>query len=113
METLLYFAVFAGLFFLVTRFGCGANIMGHGGHSYRGEDGARDGGYPPMGTARDRYRPRLRDKRPDGWFEVVGLSRQSTTSVQQSTVMPLKLIRSAIPSAKGSTRRESMEHHHG
>jgi YHS domain-containing protein len=30
METLLYFAFWAGLIFLMMRFGCGAHIMGHG-----------------------------------------------------------------------------------
>ncbi|MDA1098589.1 MAG: YHS domain-containing protein [Proteobacteria bacterium] len=30
MGTLLYFAMWAGLIFLMMRFGCGAHIMGHG-----------------------------------------------------------------------------------
>ena len=30
MEPLLWFAVWAGLIFLMMRFGCGAHIMGHG-----------------------------------------------------------------------------------
>ena len=30
MEALLYFALWAGVFFLMMRFGCGAHIMGHG-----------------------------------------------------------------------------------
>lgn len=30
METLLYFAFWAGLIFLMMRFGCGAHVMGHG-----------------------------------------------------------------------------------
>ncbi len=30
MEALLYFAFWAGLIFLMMRFGCGAHIMGHG-----------------------------------------------------------------------------------
>ena len=30
MEALLYFALWAGLIFLMMRFGCGAHIMGHG-----------------------------------------------------------------------------------
>ena len=29
LENVLYFLVFAGLFFLMMRFGCGAHIMGH------------------------------------------------------------------------------------
>jgi hypothetical protein len=30
MEALLYFAVWAGLFFLTMRYGCGSHVMGHG-----------------------------------------------------------------------------------
>ena len=30
MEALLYFAFWAGLIFLMMRFGCGAHVMGHG-----------------------------------------------------------------------------------
>ncbi len=30
MEALLYFALWAGIIFLMMRFGCGAHIMGHG-----------------------------------------------------------------------------------
>ena len=30
MEALVYFAVWAGLIFLMMRFGCGAHVMGHG-----------------------------------------------------------------------------------
>lgn len=38
MEALLYFALWAGLIFLMMRFGCGAHIMGHG----HGRDTAAD-----------------------------------------------------------------------
>ena len=30
MEALLYFAIWAGVIFLMMRFGCGAHVMGHG-----------------------------------------------------------------------------------
>ncbi len=30
MEALLWFAIWAGLIFLMMRFGCGAHVMGHG-----------------------------------------------------------------------------------
>jgi len=33
MEALLYFALWAGLIFLMMRFGCGSHVMGHG-HSH-------------------------------------------------------------------------------
>jgi YHS domain-containing protein len=35
MEALLYFAFWAGLIYLMMRFGCGAHVMGHG-HGHRG-----------------------------------------------------------------------------
>ena len=38
METLLYFAFWAALIFLMMRFGCGAHVMGHG-HGKRGANG--------------------------------------------------------------------------
>jgi YHS domain-containing protein len=40
MDALLYFAVWAGLIFLMMRFGCGAHVMGHG---QRHEDQASAG----------------------------------------------------------------------
>lgn len=33
MEALLYFLLWAGLIFLMLRFGCGAHVMGHGGRA--------------------------------------------------------------------------------
>jgi len=52
MESLLYFALFAGLFFLMMRFGCGAHVMHrHGRH----EEHDRLGSVPPVGA--DRWVP--------------------------------------------------------
>jgi YHS domain-containing protein len=40
MEALIYFALWAGLIFLMMRFGCGAHVMGHGqGHGDTPERG--------------------------------------------------------------------------
>lgn len=50
METLLYFALWAGLFFLMMRFGCGSHVMGHG-HG-RHEEHNEPGDAPPVGTGR-------------------------------------------------------------
>lgn len=36
MQTVLYLLFWAALFFVMMRFGCGAHIMGHGGHGHRG-----------------------------------------------------------------------------
>ena len=43
MQTLLWFAFWAGLFFVMMRFGCGAHVMGHGRHGGHGDETARDG----------------------------------------------------------------------
>ena len=42
MDTLLWFAVWAGLFFLMMRFGCGAHVMGHGHGQHDGKDTPSD-----------------------------------------------------------------------
>jgi YHS domain-containing protein len=41
MQTLLYFAFWGGLIFLMMRFGCGAHVMGHGQHGGHGNDSPR------------------------------------------------------------------------
>ncbi|MFZ2100016.1 MAG: YHS domain-containing protein [Oricola sp.] len=48
MEALIYFALWAGLIFLMMRFGCGAHIMGHGHgqHGTRGKDAPRKSDQP-------------------------------------------------------------------
>jgi len=47
MNSLLYFALWAGLIFVMMRFGCGAHVMGHGGHRRRHRHDA-DEQIPPM-----------------------------------------------------------------
>lgn len=46
MEALAYFAIWAGLIFLMMRFGCGAHVMGHGRrrHGAEGDGRTHDGG---------------------------------------------------------------------
>jgi YHS domain-containing protein len=47
MENVLFFLVWAGLFFVMMRFGCGAHIMGHGHHhggAHEDDDKARAAG---------------------------------------------------------------------
>ncbi len=39
MEALVYFIIWAGLFFLLMRFGCGAHVLGHGHGSKAGSQG--------------------------------------------------------------------------
>jgi YHS domain-containing protein len=43
MEALIYFALWAGFIFLMMRFGCGAHVLGHGGHNGHGGDRAESG----------------------------------------------------------------------
>lgn len=38
MQTVLYLLFWAGLFFVMMRFGCGAHIMGHGHHGSHGDE---------------------------------------------------------------------------
>ena len=57
METLIYFAVWAGLIFLMMRFGCGAHIMGHG----RGPTQNKPG---EAGTPEVRWLPPKKDTDP-------------------------------------------------
>lgn len=50
MESLIYFLLFAGLFVVMMRFGCGAHVMGHG-HRHSGSaprDQGASGGETPM-----------------------------------------------------------------
>ena len=44
MDGLLQFLLFAGFFYLMMRFGCGAHMVhgGHGGHGGHGRNGAKD-----------------------------------------------------------------------
>src|SRR3546814_11456035 len=43
MTTILYLLFWAGLFFVMMRFGCGAHVMGHGGHGHGGShEGSED-----------------------------------------------------------------------
>jgi YHS domain-containing protein len=44
MQTLLYFLLWAGLIFLVMRFGCGAHVMGHGHGGPRPQKGGSSAG---------------------------------------------------------------------
>jgi YHS domain-containing protein len=50
MNSLLYFALWAALIFVMMRFGCGSHIMGHGGHRHRHGHGA-GGQLPPVKAA--------------------------------------------------------------
>ena len=48
MEALLYFALWAGLFFLMMRYGCGAHVMGHGHHRHGSRRTGGNGGPPQL-----------------------------------------------------------------
>ncbi len=52
MSTLLYFALFAGFFFLMMRMGCGSHVMGHGHGQHEGHG---NGSVP--GAGRTRWEP--------------------------------------------------------
>jgi YHS domain-containing protein len=48
MEALLYFAVWAGLIFLMMRFGCGAHVMGHGHGNGKAQNKSGKAGDPEL-----------------------------------------------------------------
>lgn len=60
METLLYFLLWAGLIFLMMRFGCGAHVMGHG-HRHGETKPERDTAQPGTNA---RWTPPVRDIDP-------------------------------------------------
>jgi YHS domain-containing protein len=55
VEALLYFALWAGLIFLMMRFGCGAHVMGqrHGSERDKDSEDARNAGLRWVPPARD------------------------------------------------------------
>ena len=60
MEALLYFAFWAGLIFLMMRFGCGAHVMGHG----HGQHGTHAKDTPPNSDPHLRWVPPETDVDP-------------------------------------------------
>ncbi len=58
-QNVLYFLLWAGLFVVMMRFGCGAHVMGHGHH--HGGSGA-DNGRNPAGSGQ--WRPPAQDVDP-------------------------------------------------
>lgn len=113
MGTLLYFALFAGFFFLMMRFGCGAHVMGHGGHTHHGEEETRD-------ERHHRWVPPETDIDP-----VCGMSVRtdgSKSSVYRGTVYyfcsaehrdAFEADPERYVGLKGGAGRELMEDHHG
>jgi len=59
MEALIYFLLWAGVIFLMMRFGCGAHVMGHG-HGQHEQRGAR----PEAGRSDMRWVPPETDADP-------------------------------------------------
>ena len=53
MASILYFLLWAGLFVVMMRFGCGAHVMGHG-HQH---DNTPSGGPKPVSDAAGRWAP--------------------------------------------------------
>jgi YHS domain-containing protein len=51
-ETILWFLIWGALIFFMMRFGCGAHVMGHGGHGAHGEAHS-----PPPGEPKEAVDP--------------------------------------------------------
>jgi YHS domain-containing protein len=117
MGTLLYFAIFAGLFFLMMRFGCGLHVMGHGhgAHEGHGSDASTD-----ADRDRQRWVPPETDIDPVCRMSVQAGGAKS--SVYRGTVYyfcsaehrdqfeadPERYVGSRVAAAP-----QPMEHHHG
>lgn len=72
MEALIYFAIWAAVFFLMFRFGCGAHLMGHG----HGQSGAHRGNADgPVPSDEIRWIPPAKDTDP-----VCGKSIRTSTA---------------------------------
>lgn len=120
MGTLLYFAVFAGLFFLMMRFGCGAHVMGHGHGEHEGREGQGGGAARPGEGAG--WRPPVTDVDPVCRMTVQ--TQGAKSSVYRGTVYyfcsaehrdqfeadPERYVGS---SSKPSAEPKPMEHQHG
>jgi YHS domain-containing protein len=52
LQNVLYYLVWAGLFFVMMRFGCGAHVMGHG-HHHGGTGPGNDPRWAPPDQATD------------------------------------------------------------
>lgn len=115
MGTLLYFAVFAGLFFLMMRMGCGEHVMGHGHGEHEGHEAG-----PPPGRDSARWVPPETDVDPVCRMSVQTESAKS--SVYRGTVYYFCSVEhrdqfEAAPEryigSKAGTEPKAMEHHHG
>lgn len=79
METVLYFIVLAGFFFLMMRFGCGAHVMGHGHGAHEGH-----GGRAPQSRESTRWLPPETDIDPVSRMSV--RTDNAKSSVYRGTV---------------------------
>lgn len=115
MGTLLYFAVFAGLFFLMMRFGCGSHVMGHDHGDHEGH-----GAGPPQDRGRAGWIPPETDIDPVCRMSVQ--TKDAKSSVYRGTVYYFCSIEhrdqfEADPGryvgSGGAAAPKPMEHHHG
>ncbi len=115
MGTLLYFAVFAGLFFLMMRFGCGSHVMGHGHGGHEGH-----GAGPPQDRSSTLWVPPETDVDPVCRTSVRTESAKS--SVYRGTVYYFCSVehRDAFEAepdhyvgSKAGADVKQLEHHHG
>lgn len=116
MGTLLYFALFAGFFLLMMRFGCGSHVMGHGGHE--GHEG--HGAAAPQDQGRAGWVPPETDIDPVCRMSVQ--TKDAKSSVYRGTVYYFCSVEhrdqfEADPEhylgSGGGAEPKAMEHHHG
>jgi YHS domain-containing protein len=114
MSALLYFALWAGLIFLMMRFGCGAHVMGHG---HAEHDGHGDG--PAARNGPGQWAPPETDIDPvcrmsvrtDGAKSVYQGRAYYFCSAEHRDTFEAAPERYVGPPAGAPTK--AMEHHHG
>jgi YHS domain-containing protein len=107
-ETIVWFLIWGALIFLMMRFGCGAHVMGHGGHGAHGE-----GRWPPSREPREAVDP------------VCGMTvatRDAKTSLYEGRVYyfcsqncreKFEASPASYGIGTGETPRQMEGHHHG
>ena len=112
-ENLLYFLLWAGLFVVMMRFGCGSHVMGHGHH--HGGSGADDGRDLAGGG---RWQPPAQSADPVCGMSVATATAKSAVHDGHVFYFCSQACREkfeAAPAAYAAASRAShdKEHHHG
>lgn len=111
MQTLLYFAIWGVLIFLIMRFGCGSHVMGHRGHTRsRTDDESKSAGIRGTET----------DKAVDPVCGMIVIPKDAESAVHAGTTYYFcsptcreKFVTSPSTYLATGGHVEHEEHHHG